>query len=86
VAPGCADAAAVQRVAPLLQAHGRLLPPLDSPTKACMFKLAGNFSLFGFVEVLCEVSARRAWQVWHDGVHGCIQKAWTDASAYACCT
>jgi hypothetical protein len=51
-----------------------------------MFKLAGNFSLFGFVEVLCEVSARRAWQVWHDGVHGCIQKAWTDASAYACCT
>lgn len=53
VAPG-GDAAAIRRVQPFLEAHGRLLPLLDTPDKASAFKLMGNFTLFGMVEIMCE--------------------------------
>jgi hypothetical protein len=35
VAPG-GDAAAIKRVQPFLEAHGRLLPLLDTPDKVCL--------------------------------------------------
>uniref|UniRef100_A0A383VVZ5 6-phosphogluconate dehydrogenase NADP-binding domain-containing protein n=1 Tax=Tetradesmus obliquus TaxID=3088 RepID=A0A383VVZ5_TETOB len=47
-------AEAVARVQPFLAAHGRLLPTQDAAHKANAMKLIGNFTLFGFVETMCE--------------------------------
>lgn len=44
----------MQRVQPLLAAHGRLLPTQDAPYKANVMKLTGNFMLFGFVNAMSE--------------------------------
>lgn len=54
VPAGPADA--VERVKPFLAAHGRLLPTQDAAQKANVMKLIGNFTLFGFVHAMCEVS------------------------------
>eukprot|EP00882_Tetradesmus_deserticola_P018429 GHRQ01019795.1.p1 GENE.GHRQ01019795.1~~GHRQ01019795.1.p1 ORF type:complete len:226 (+),score=86.97 GHRQ01019795.1:266-943(+) len=52
-------AEALARAQPFLAAHGRLLPAQDAAHKANAMKLIGNFTLFGFVETMCEASAGR---------------------------